>query len=67
MAYRWYHPSVLTEVALLATITGVVQASLGLLAERLDPASGVFGGNLRHVRRPRGRHLAPSRGWAARC
>jgi hypothetical protein len=44
MAYRWYHPSVLTEVALLATITGVVQAVLGLLAERLDPAGGVFGG-----------------------
>ena len=44
MAYRWYHPSVLTEFALLVTITGVVQALLGLLAERLDPASGVFGG-----------------------
>jgi len=44
MAYRWYHPSVLTEVALLATITAVVQALLGLLAERLDPANGVFGG-----------------------
>jgi hypothetical protein len=30
-AYRWFHPSVLTEFALLATITGVAASSLELL------------------------------------
>jgi hypothetical protein len=46
IAYRWYHPSVLTQIALLATLTGVVQGSLGLINEQLDPASAVLGGSL---------------------
>jgi hypothetical protein len=43
LAYRWYHPSVLTQIAVLATITGVVQSSLGLINEQLNPAGAVFG------------------------
>jgi hypothetical protein len=43
IAYRWYHPSVLTQIAVLATITGVVQSSLGLINEQLNPAGAVFG------------------------
>jgi hypothetical protein len=44
LAYRWYHAAVLTEVALLATITGVVQSSLLLLDDQIDPARAALGG-----------------------
>jgi hypothetical protein len=44
-AYRWLHPSVLTEIALLATITGLVQSSLIYLDEVVSPAEQLpFGG-----------------------
>jgi len=38
LAYRWVHPSILTEIALLATLTGLVQAGLLFLNDLLNPA-----------------------------
>jgi hypothetical protein len=38
-AYRWVHPSILTEIALLATITGLVQAALLFLDNIVSPAA----------------------------
>ena len=44
-AYRWLHPSILTEIALLATITGLVASSLVYLDEVVSPATqDPFGG-----------------------
>jgi len=47
VAYRWVHPSILTEIALLATLTGLVQAGLLFVNELLNPAEQLpFGGEL---------------------
>jgi hypothetical protein len=44
-AYRWVHPSILTEIALLATLTGLVQAGLLFLRELVSPTEPLpFGG-----------------------
>ncbi|HET9347278.1 MAG TPA: hypothetical protein VFO05_16415 [Candidatus Limnocylindrales bacterium] len=38
-AYRWLHPAVLTEIGLLAAITGLVLAVLQLIREQLFPSN----------------------------
>jgi hypothetical protein len=43
VAYRWFHPSVLTEIALLGAITGLVGSSLQLLDQVLYPESQLGG------------------------
>jgi hypothetical protein len=44
-AYRWVHPSILTEIAVLATLTGLVQAGMLLLNGILSPVEPLpFGG-----------------------
>jgi hypothetical protein len=46
LAYRWFHPSVLTEVGLLAAITGLFQASLRLVDQIVYPAPDEFYGSV---------------------
>src|SRR5262245_449515 len=62
-AYRWYHPAVLTQIALLATITGLVQAALALINQQLDPANAILGGTFA-ARGIRGAAIA-SAAWLA--
>ena len=60
LAYRWYHPAVLTEVALLAAITAVVQASLGCSPSGSTRLGAAFGGSFGafDIRGPSSRSLA---------
>src|SRR4051812_47808977 len=44
LVYRWFHPAVLTLVALLAAITGLVEAGLQLLDAIVYPPTDVLGG-----------------------
>src|SRR5262245_43382638 len=41
IAYRWYHPSLLTQAALILSIAGVVEAWLVFLDEALEASPGL--------------------------